>query len=268
MRGQGWEPGAAGALHRPGRRAAGNLPGPRASEPQEDAAIDTLSPPQPERERPAPAALPDVELVRRVLQGEPALFEVLMRRHNQRVYRAIRSVLRGDQEAEDAMQQAWLNAFAHLDQYRGTSAFTTWLTRIALNEALARSGRAHRPGPLEDVSEEDEAMHSESQDPEGRAVDRELGRLLEEAIDGLSDGHRSVFVLRDVEGLSTEETAQVLGLSEEAVKVRLHRARHALRDRLYARVGSAAEDTFVFLGARCDRVVARVMARVLASPRP
>jgi RNA polymerase sigma-70 factor, ECF subfamily len=212
------------------------------------------------------AGLTDAEIVRRVVGGEPALFEILMRRHNQRVFRAIRSVLRGDQDSEDAMQQAWLNAYSHLGQYQGTSAFSTWMTRIALNEALQRVGRTPRQAQLDEVSEEDEAMHSKTKDPEGRALDRELGLMMEAAVDGLSDHHRSVFMLREVEGMSTEDAALALGISEEAVKVRLHRARHALRDRLNARVGAAAEGAFVFLGWRCDRVVASVMGRILRVP--
>lgn len=213
-----------------------------------------------------PAELSDAEVVRRVLGGEPALFEILMRRHNQRVFRAIRSVLRSDQESEDAMQQAWLSAFAHLGQFEGAASFSTWLTRIALNEALGRCGRGAHLSPIDDVSEKDPSMRAKAQDPEERSADRELLGLVEEAVDELPDAHRSVFVLRDVEGMSTAEAALSLGVSEEVVKVRLHRARLALRDRLYARAGSAAQDAFAFLGWRCDRMVERVMALILEEP--
>jgi len=213
-----------------------------------------------------PAELPDAEVVRRVLGGEPALFEVLMRRYNQRVFRAIRSVLRDDQESEDAMQQAWLDAYSHLGQYQGAASFSTWLTRIALNQALGRTGRKARMTSIEDLPEEAEAMRSTMQDPEGRAADRELGRMMEEAVDALPDLYRSVFVLREIEGMSTADAALALGASEEAVKVRLHRARLALRDGLYARVGSAAQGAFAFLGWRCDRMVASVMGRILGGP--
>ncbi len=209
------------------------------------------------------AVLSDDEVVRRVLGGEAALFEVLMRRYNQRVYRAIRSVLRGDDEAEDAMQQAWLSAYSHLGQFQGTSSFSTWLTRIALNEALGRAGRKPRLATLDEVPEGDEAMRSKTQDPEGRAADRELGRMMEEAVDNLPGPYRAVFVLREIEGMSTADAALALSVSEELVKARLHRARLALRDRLYARVGSASEAAFVFLGWRCDRMVANVMGRIL-----
>lgn len=213
-----------------------------------------------------PAGLSDAEVVRRVLGGERALFEVLMRRHNQRVFRAIRSVLRGDHESEDAMQQAWLNAYSHLGQYQGTAAFSTWITRIALNEALGRTHRKPRLAPIEQVAEEEEGMRSKTQNPEERAADRELGRMMEEAIDELPDLYRSVFVLREIEGMSTADAALALGASEEAVKVRLHRARLALRDGLYARAGSAAQGAFAFLGWRCDRMVAKVLGRILGGP--
>ena len=215
-----------------------------------------------------PAALSDATVVRRVLGGEPALFEVLMRRHNQRVFRAIRSVLRGDGESEDAMQQAWLSAYSHLAQYQGTASFSTWITRIALNEALGRAGRKPHLTPVDEVPEGDEAMRSKTQDPEGRAADRELGRMMEEAIDELPDIYRSVFVLREIEGMSTADAALALGASEVAVKVRLHRARLALRDRLYVRAGSTAPAAFAFLGWRCDRMVASVLGRILGGPPP
>jgi RNA polymerase sigma-70 factor, ECF subfamily len=213
-----------------------------------------------------PAGLSDAEVVRRVLGGERALFEVLMRRYNQRVFRAIRSVLRGDHESEDAMQQAWLAAYSHLGQFQGTASFATWMTRIALNEALGRAGRKPHLTPLDDVSEEDQGMRSKTQDPEERAADRELGRMMEEAVDGLPDLYRSVFVLRAIEGMSTADAALALGVSEEVVKVRLHRARLALRDWLYARAGSSTREAFAFLGWRCDRMVANVMGRILGGP--
>lgn len=213
-----------------------------------------------------PLALPDAEVVRRVLGGEPALFEILMRRHNQRVFRAIRSVLRGDHECEDAMQQTWLSAYAHLGQFQGSSSFSTWLTRIALNEALGRAGHRLHLTSIDQVSEEDEGMRSRGPGPEGLAAERELAHLLEQAIDLLPDLYRSVYVLREIEGMSTADAALALGVTEEVVKVRLHRARLALRASLYARVGSAAGTAFAFLGWRCDRVVEGVMARILGRP--
>lgn len=215
-----------------------------------------------------PAGLSDAAVVQRVLAGERALFEVLMRRYNQRVFRAIRSVLRGDHESEDAMQQAWLAAYTHLGQFQGTASFSTWMTRIALNEALRRAGRRPHLAAVEDVSEEDESMRSKTRDPEERAADRELGRMVEAAVDGLPALYRSVFVLREIEGMSTADAAAALGVSQEVVKVRLRRARLALQDWLHARLGSTAREAFAFLGWRCDRVVANVMGRILAGPPP
>lgn len=217
--------------------------------------------------RTALAGLSDAEVVRRVVAGEVALFEVLMRRYNQRVFRAVRSMLREEREVEDAMQQAWLSAYAHLGQFQGASAFSTWLTRIALNEALARVRQRGRLLPVEEVpEEEDDAMRSPPQDPERRAADRELARMLEEAVDGLPDLYRSVFMLREIDGMSTAEAASALGVSEEVVKVRLHRARLALRDALFQRAGTASQDSFTFLGWRCDRMVAKVLGQILGTP--
>src|SRR6266540_2694322 len=153
------------------------------------------------------SALSDGEVVRRVRAGDTALFEVLMRRHNQRVYRAVRSMLKDEREVEDAMQQAWLAAYAHLEQFAGASAFSTWLTRIAINEALARLRQRGRLDIVANVPEEEVADMRTGGDPERRAGDRELGRILEEAVDGLPAMYRSVFVLRELEGLSTSEAA-------------------------------------------------------------
>jgi RNA polymerase sigma-70 factor, ECF subfamily len=223
---------------------------------------------EPQAVRTALAGIPDAEVVRRVLAGEPALFEVLMRRYNQRVYRSVRAILRDDRECEDAMQQAWLSAYSHLAQFQGASAFPTWLTRIALNEALGRARQRSRLTPVEEVPEEEDAMPTGVHDPERRASDRELGRMVEEAVDDLPELYRSVFMLREVEGLSTSEAGACLGVSEDVVKVRLHRARLALRDALFARAGSAAQDTFTFLGWRCDRMVATVLDRILGGDSP
>lgn len=209
--------------------------------------------------------LSDEELVSRVRAGEVALFEVLMRRNNTRVYRAIRGILRDEGEVEDAMQQAYLDAFLHLDQFAGGAAFSTWLTRIAVNEGLGRlrsrarlglvgEGEADVEGSTEDY------MRSPPETPEERAAVREATVLLERAVDHLPQSYRTVFMLREVEGLSTAETGQALGLTEETVKVRLHRGRLALRDALLQVAGQAATSAFPFFAPRCDRVVAKVMA--------
>jgi RNA polymerase sigma-70 factor (ECF subfamily) len=198
-----------------------------------------------------------------VLAGETALFEVLMRRHNRRIYRAVRSVLRDEAETEDAMQAAYLSAYAHLGSFQGEAAFSTWLTRIAVNEALSRlRGRGHLV-PVEELPEPEE-IGGRTGDTERRAEARELVAVLERAIDRLPATYRTVFVLREVEGLSTAEAAASIGIGEELAKVRLHRARAALRSELAALLGEEAPAAFDFGSHRCDRVVRAVMARMLA----
>jgi RNA polymerase sigma-70 factor (ECF subfamily) len=211
----------------------------------------------------APLPVPDEEVVRRVRGGEVALFEVLMRRHNPRVYRAVRSILRDEAAVEDAMQQAWLRAYEGLDGFAGASAFSTWLIRIAVNEALGRLRRDGRMALVEELPERLEAlMEPKVRDPEDGAAASEAVRLVEAAVDRLPIAYRCVFVMRDVDGLSTAEAAAALGISEEAVKVRLHRARLALRDALFAEVGTSARSAFPFLAPRCNRVVEAVLARI------
>jgi RNA polymerase sigma-70 factor, ECF subfamily len=206
----------------------------------------------------------DEDVVRLVLAGNTAMFELLMRRHNERVYRAARAILRDDEEAEDVMQQAYVNAFTHLRQFNGDARFSTWLLRIAVNEALAR---ARRRGRYESYSDEEAAVEtrisrSAPPDPERQAFNGELRGLLEWAIDTLPDGMREVFVLRDVEGLSTVETAAALSVSEDAVKTRLSRGRAVLRRALFERTGANAPEAFRFERPRCDRVVAAVLGRI------
>lgn len=201
----------------------------------------------------------DEEVVRRVLAGETALYELVMRRHNQRVYRVARTILRDDAEAEDVMQDAYVRAYRNLASFEGRAKFVTWLTRIAVHEALARSRKRSR-FPSLDVTDESNgdvmnALTSSERSPEQEAYGRELNAVLEKAILGLSEDHRLVFMLRDVEGLNTEETAKCLNLTEENVKVRLHRAHAALRTLLFDAVGATASSCFQFHAARCDRVV-------------
>jgi len=205
--------------------------------------------------------LSDERVVELVRQGQTPLFEVLMRRHNERVYRAARAILRDEAEAEDVMQQAYVNAFANLGQFRGEAKFSTWLTRIAVHEAIARARRAGRWRPLDDAGGEHSMTHGP--DPERQAFARELGALLEGAIDGLPDGCREVFVLRQVEGMSTAETASALDVSEDVVKTRLSRGRAALRRDLMARADLSAPSAFRFERPRCDRVVRAVLARIV-----
>ncbi|HVD93259.1 MAG TPA: RNA polymerase sigma factor [Vicinamibacterales bacterium] len=210
-------------------------------------------------------ALSDEQVVALVLEGQTALFEVLMRRHNERIYRAARAILRDERESEDVMQQAYVNAYAHLRQFDRRAQFSTWLTRIAVNEAISRARKRGRYQSLdEDAPGASETSMSTQQppDPERQAFTRELSTLLEAAVDTLPDGHREVFVLRDVEGLSTADAAESLGVSVDVVKTRLSRARAALRRQLFERAGMAASNAFSFQRPRCDRVVAAVMARI------
>lgn len=208
------------------------------------------------------SALPDEAIVARVLDGDTPLFEVLMRRHNQRVFRAARAILRDDREAEDVMQDAYVKAYTHLVQFDRRAQFSTWLTKIAVHEAIARARRQRRYEPLDAVAMETRMPSTPPPDPERQAFGRELGRLIESAVDKLGDGYREVFMLRQVEGLSTAETADVLGVSEDVVKTRFSRARHALQQELLDRTGSATKDAFTFGQAHCDAVVAAVMMRI------
>jgi len=213
--------------------------------------------------------LTDAEIVQRVRDGEHALFEILMRRHNQRVYRAARAVVKNESEVEDVMQQAYINAFTHLHQFEDRSEFSTWLTRIALNEAFARRQKMQRLESLaahgDDGGASIEKVTSTQPDPERQAYAEELRRVLELAIDELPETYRTVFMLRDVEGLITSETGAGLGIGDEAVKTRLHRARAMIRRSVSARVGAVADSTFQFQAPRCDRVVAAVLESMLCT---
>jgi RNA polymerase sigma-70 factor, ECF subfamily len=206
----------------------------------------------------------DEEVVKRVLDGETALYELLMRRHNQRLYRVARAILRDDAEAEDVMQDAYVRAYQNLASFEGRAKFVTWLTRIAVHEALTRSRRRLRFQAFDPADESNgeimQSPPSSTRSPEQQAYDRELAAVLEKAVLSLSEDHRLVFVLRDVEGMTTEETAHCLNLTEENVKVRLHRARAGLRKRLYRVAGATASRCFQFHAVRCDRVVKNVVA--------
>jgi RNA polymerase sigma-70 factor (ECF subfamily) len=162
------------------------------------------------------------------------------------------------------MQEAYVKAYAHLRDFAGRARFSTWLTRIAVHEAFARSRRGRRLELMENADLEPVTMTHAVRNPEQRASDRELGGILEQAIEELPEGFRAVLMLRLVEQLSVEETSEALALSEEAVKTRLHRARAVLQERLADRVGATLPSLFDFGNSRCDRVVARVLARITA----
>lgn len=209
----------------------------------------------------------DEEIVARVVQGETLLFELLMRRHNQRVYRTVRAILGANDEAEDVMQQTYLNAFAHLKSFAGQARFSTWLTSIAVNEALGRRRRSGIAALRVAHSNEDDDpilhIRASGPDPEQQVMTGELQRLVEEEIMRLSETYRTVLVLRQVEGLSTEETAEVLGVSADVVKTRLRRARVMLREALLERAGVTFERLFAFEAPRCNRVVEAVMQKIV-----
>lgn len=210
-------------------------------------------------------ALSDQEVVDRVRAGETALYEVIMRRYNQRLYRIARAILHDDAEAEDVMQDAYVRAYAHLDQFSGRALFSTWLSRIAVHESLARL-RLRDRNPQLDATETDGElsmkMTCKSLDPEQSASHTQLRELLEQAVLKLPEHYRTVVMLRHIEELSTAETAEALDLTEENVKVRLHRGHGMIRNWLLERLGTNAKEAFPFMGSRCDRVVQSVFNRL------
>ena len=233
---------------------------------------------------PGPAAAPqapaptDAELAARACRGDDLAFELIMRRHNRRLFRLARSLLRSDAEAEDVLQEAYLRAYTRLGELAEPRALATWLARIVANEALGRGrsaarivsleehrARAGRAG-IEGEGPADEPA-SDQPDPERLAASGELRRLLEAAVDALRDEFRAVFVLREVEGLSTAEAAACLAIRPETVKTRLHRARRLLQESLGERLLPLSPSLFGFDGERCDRIVARVLA-TLERPAP
>lgn len=210
----------------------------------------------------------DEEIVRRVVAGERELFELLLRRYNQRIYRSVRAIVRNSQDTEDVMQQAYVNAFRSLHQFEGRSSVATWLTRIAIREAIARNDRnSSRLRAVPEIQGEHTMndIREPGPDPEEQAVARDLMQLVEAEVAALPDSYRSVLLLREVEGLSTDETAECLEVSADVVKTRLHRARAMLRDALYRRAGVGMQAIFTFGAQRCDRMVERVMEQIRES---
>jgi RNA polymerase sigma-70 factor (ECF subfamily) len=213
----------------------------------------------------------DGALVERARQRDGAAVRLIMQRHNRRLYRAARSILNDDAEAEDVVQEAYVRAFTHLDGFRGEAQLSTWLTRIVLNEALGRLRRRRLTVGLKDIdaiSDQGEARviylpsARQDSDPESAAARAEVRRLLERAVDQLPDHFRVVFMLRDIEEMSVEETASHLGLRPETVKTRLHRARRLLREALNKTLASALADVFPCAGARCTRITEAVLKRL------
>ncbi|HET7717979.1 MAG TPA: RNA polymerase sigma factor [Bauldia sp.] len=217
------------------------------------------------------AALDDVHLVEGARNGEAAAFRGIMKRHNRRLYRVARGVLGDDAEAEDVVQEAYLKGFQNLQGFRGDSTLATWLTRIALNEALGRRRRRRPMVNLIDLDTFDEQREGRvlmfpgaraDSDPESETSRAQIRRLLEQAVDGLPEAFRLVFVLRDIEQMTIEETASQLEIRPETVKTRLHRARRLLRDALRAKLGSVLDDAYAFDGARCESMTEAVLQRL------
>lgn len=210
--------------------------------------------------------MPDHEVIARVRGGETALYEILVRRYNQRLYHIARSILHDGAEAEDVMQHAYVRAFQHLSQFTGAAQFSTWLTKIALYEALRR---AKQRSKTRTSREEDTIVNAPATtiaDPERQAYNDEVRVVLERAIERLPVAYRAVFVLRVIEGLDVAETAASLEIGVEAVKTRLHRARAMLRKELHRVAGPAMELAFPFHLSRCDRVVNSVFRRIGIAP--
>ncbi|HEY4234078.1 MAG TPA: RNA polymerase sigma factor [Lacipirellulaceae bacterium] len=213
---------------------------------------------------PSGELLPDEAIVARVLGGDVASFELIMRRYNQRLFRVARSIVGEDTEAEDVVQEAYVNAYQHLAQFEGRAQFSTWLTRIAVYEASARRRKRQRLQLVTSSEVEIESMEirSANRDAAEEASQRELGSLLATAVEALPAELRLVFTLRLVERLSTQETAECLELTPANVKVRLHRARLMLRSWIDQRIGKETRQLYAFDGERCNRIVARVSARI------
>jgi RNA polymerase sigma-70 factor (ECF subfamily) len=214
-------------------------------------------------------ALADAQLVQLARQRDSGAFRTVMQRHNRRLYRLARAVVRNDSEAEDVVQEAYVRAFTSLDRFRGDASLATWLSRIVLNEALGRLRRRH---PTVDLAAVENRQPSQGQvipfplatsqlDPERTMAQREIQRLLEQAIDDLPEAFRTVLVARVIEEMSVKETADLFGLREETVKTRLHRARSLLKKALEKHVDSVLTDAFPFDGRRCERMASAVLQR-------
>jgi len=219
--------------------------------------------------RTAPIGAADVELVQRALARDEVAVRAIIRANNRRLYRLARGILRNDNEAEDVVQDTYVRAFTHLADFRGDSSLSTWLSRIAINEAL---GRLRRERPAVELSSLPHGaleaqiiqfpLMSAADDPEKSMAQREIQHVVEGAIDELPEPFRIVFITRVVEGMNVEETAEILDLKPETVKTRLHRARAMLRDNVEKKIGPVIMDAFPFAGRRCDRLTDAVLKRL------
>ena len=220
-------------------------------------------------------AMDEAGLVRLAQAGDREAFRVIMQRGNQRLFRVARGVVRDEVDAEDVLQEAWVKAFAAIGGFRSEAGIMTWLTRIVLNEAR---GRLRRRRPTVELEAVEAAQMEAGQvirfpgafgaaSPEADAARAQIRGLIEQAVDELPEAFRMVFILRDIEECSIEETAATLGIKPETVKTRLHRARRLLREALDARLASATAGAFPFLGPRCERITGAVLARLEAEGR-
>jgi len=217
----------------------------------------------------APIGVTDAELVARALARDEAAVRAIIRANNRRLYRLARGILRNDGEAEDVVQETYVRAFTHLAEFRGESSLSTWLSRIAMNEAL---GRLRRERPSVELSSLPQGaleaqiiqfpLMSAADDPEKTMAQREIQHVVEGAIDELPEPFRIVFITRVIEGMNVEETAEILDLKPETVKTRLHRARAMLRDNVEKQIGPVIMDAFPFAGRRCDRLTEAVLKRL------
>ncbi|MDB5797330.1 MAG: putative polymerase sigma factor [Paucimonas sp.] len=211
--------------------------------------------------------LSDPDLVQQVLAGDRNAFQLLMRRHNRPLYRTARSILKDDAEAEDALQDAYLLAYRNLEKFRGDASLATWLTRIVVNESIARLRKTSRTATViqlngdatTDYEPAEEAMGQADSEPEQSAQRAQVRSLIEKKIDALPADFRTVFMLRALEEMSVEETAACLGIPEATVRSRYFRARGLLREALSREIDFALEEAFMFDGARCDRIVESVL---------
>jgi RNA polymerase sigma factor (sigma-70 family) len=217
--------------------------------------------------RTALVATDDAALVARILAGDLVAFELLMRRHNRRLFRLARATLRDAAEAEDALQDAYLHAYQHLDQFRQDAALSTWLSRLVLNECFARLRRHARRQNVVPISaahdtSEIENVADQTEGPESTTMRAQMRRVIEHKVDELPADFRLVFVLRCVEELSVEEVAQCLDIPNATVRSRYFRARALLREALAGEAEIAERDMYEFGGWRCDRVVSSVLRRL------
>jgi RNA polymerase sigma-70 factor, ECF subfamily len=217
----------------------------------------------------AKLAAADLQLVRRALGRDETAVRAIIKANNRRLYRLARGILRNDNEAEDVVQETYVRAFTHLAEFRGDASLSTWLSRIAMNEALGRL-RRRRPGvelsSLPPGTLEAQIIQfpllSATDDPERTMAQREIQHVVEAAIDELPEPFRMVFITRVVEGMNVEETADILGLKPETVKTRLFRARTMLRDNVEKKIGPVVMEAFPFAGHRCDRLTEAVLKRL------